>query len=106
MADLIKSGGEWIASQTVENRLMDHPAVREAAVIGVPDAKWSERPLAVVAFRAGPARRRIAELKAFVAAALPKFWAPDEIVIVDALPRTSAGKFDKRALRSQHAVTR
>jgi fatty-acyl-CoA synthase len=101
MADLIKSGGEWIASQTVENRLMDHPAVREAAVVGVPDAKWSERPLAVIAFRPGQSAS-VPELKAFVAATLPKFWAPDEIIIVDALPRTSAGKFDKRALRTEY----
>ncbi len=102
MADLIKSGGEWIASQTVENRLMGHPAVREAAVIGVPDPKWSERPLAVVAFKDGKTATE-AELKAWVAEKLPKFWAPDRFVVVESVPRTSAGKFDKRALRASYA---
>jgi len=100
-ADLIKSGGEWIASQTLENHLMGHPAVREAAVIGVPDEKWSERPLAVVAFKPGQSATE-EELKAFVCQKHPKFWAPDRVVVVDALPRTSAGKFDKRALRKQY----
>jgi fatty-acyl-CoA synthase len=104
-ADLIKSGGEWIASQSIENRLMNHPSVREAAVIGVPDPKWSERPLAVLAFKEGQSATPEV-LRAFVNEIFPKFWAPDEFVIVDSLPRTSAGKFDKRALRAQYRATR
>src|SRR5262249_21670234 len=102
MADLIKSGGEWIASQSIENRLMGHPAIREAAVIGVPDAKWSERPFAIVAFKDGQSATDDA-LRAFVAEIFPKFWAPDRIVVVETIPRTSAGKFDKRALRATYA---
>jgi fatty-acyl-CoA synthase len=100
-ADLIKSGGEWLASQTIENRLMGHPAVREAAVIGIAHPKWSERPLAVVAFRQGMSATPD-ELRAFVAEHLPKFWAPDEFVVVESITRTSAGKFDKRALRETY----
>ncbi|HVE87168.1 MAG TPA: long-chain fatty acid--CoA ligase [Myxococcales bacterium] len=101
MADLIKSGGEWIASQALENHLMGHPAVREAAVIGVPDPKWSERPLAVIAFKPGQSASE-EELKAFVCEKFPRYWAPDRMAVVDAIPRTSAGKFDKRALRNQY----
>jgi len=101
MADLIKSGGEWIASQALENHLMGHPAVREAAVIGIPDPRWSERPLAVVAFKPGQSATAD-ELRAFVCEKFPKYWAPDRLAVVDAIPRTSAGKFDKRALRSQY----
>src|SRR5439155_12834563 len=101
MADLIKSGGEWIPTQLLENYLMGHPAVREAAVIGIPDPKWSERPLAVVAFKSGQSASAD-ELRAFVCEKLPKYWAPDRVEVVDSLPRTSAGKFDKRALRKQY----
>jgi fatty-acyl-CoA synthase len=104
-ADLIKSGGEWLASQSIENRLMNHPSVREAAVIGVPDAKWSERPLAVIAFKEGQSATP-ETLRAFVSEVFPKFWAPDEFVIVESLPRTSAGKFDKRALRTRYRDSR
>ena len=101
LADLIKSGGEWIASQTLENLLMGHPAVREAAVIGVPDPKWSERPIAIIAFKPNQTATQ-EELKAFVEQKVPKFWAPDRIVVVESVPRTSAGKFDKRALRASY----
>jgi len=100
-ADLIKSGGEWIASQLLESHLMGHAAVREAAVIGVPDPKWSERPLAVVAFKPGQSAT-LDELRAFVSEKFPKYWAPDRVEVVESLPRTSAGKFDKRALRAAY----
>ena len=101
IADLIKSGGEWIASQELENALMGHPAVKEAAVIGVPHAKWSERPLAVVVLKPG-AQASADELRAHLAPHFAKFWLPDEVVFVDAIPRTSAGKFKKTELRDSY----
>lgn len=101
VADLIKSGGEWIASQELENALMGHPAVREAAVIGVPHPKWSERPLAAVVLKPG-ATATADELRAHIAAKFPKFWLPDAIVFVEAIPRTSAGKFKKTELRDTY----
>ncbi|WP_218109941.1 long-chain fatty acid--CoA ligase [Oligoflexus tunisiensis] len=100
-ADLIKSGGEWIASQTLENVIMGHPAVREAAVIGVPHPKWSERPLAVVVLKPG-AKASSDELKEHMAPHFAKFQLPDAFVFVDAIPRTSAGKFKKTELRQEY----
>jgi len=98
VADLIKSGGEWIASQELENALMGHPAVREAAVIGVPHPKWSERPLAAVVLKPG-AKATFEELRDFLAPKFPKFWLPDAVVFLETIPRTSAGKFKKSELR-------
>jgi len=100
IADLIKSGGEWIASQELENALMGHPAVREAAVIGVAHPKWGERPLAAVVLREN-ATATADELRAYLAPKFAKFWLPDAFVFVDAIPRTSAGKFKKTELREQ-----
>ena len=100
IADLVKSGGEWIATVELENALMGHPAVREAAVIGVAHPKWSERPLAAVVLKPG-ATATADELRAFIAPKFPKFWLPDDVVFVDAIPRTSAGKFKKTELRAQ-----
>ena len=101
IADLIKSGGEWIASQEIENVLMGHPAVREAAVIGVPHPRWSERPLAVYVLKPG-ATASVDELRAHLAAQFPKFWVPDAFELIESIPRTSAGKFLKSALREQY----
>ncbi len=101
VADQIKSGGEWISSQELENMLMGHPAVQEAAVIGVPHPKWSERPLAAVVLKPG-ATVTADELRAHLAPKFPKFWLPDEIVFVTAIPRTSAGKFKKTELRETY----
>ncbi len=101
IADLIKSGGEWIASQELENALMGHPAVREAAVIGVPHPRWSERPLAAVVLKDGQACVAD-ELRTFLASRFPKFWVPDAFVFVDTIPRTSAGKFKKTELRDAY----
>ena len=98
--DLIKSGGEWISSIALENALMGHPAVAEAAVISIPDMTWSERPLAAVVLKAG-ASATPAELRAFLAPRFPKFWLPDAFEFIDAIPRTSAGKFQKAALRER-----
>jgi len=100
IADLIKSGGEWIASQELENELMGHPAVREAAVIGVPHPKWSERPVAVYVLKPG-ATTSADELRDHLAAKFPKFWLPDAFEQIDAIPRTSAGKFRKTELRDR-----
>ena len=100
IADLIKSGGEWIASLELENALMGHPAVREAAVVGVPHPRWSERPLAVYVLKPGAAAS-VDELRAHLASRFPKFWLPDAFEEVDAIPRTSAGKFLKTELRER-----
>jgi fatty-acyl-CoA synthase len=99
--DLIKSGGEWISSVDLENALMGHPAVREAAVIAVPHPRWAERPLAVVVLRAG-AQATAEELRAFLAPRFARFWLPDAFVFTDQIPRTAAGKFLKSALREQY----
>jgi fatty-acyl-CoA synthase len=100
--DVIKSGGEWISSVELENALMGHPAVAEAAVIAVPDEKWSERPLAAVVLKEG-ATATPDELREFLAPNFAKFWLPDRIEFVDVIPKTSVGKFRKTALREQFA---
>jgi fatty-acyl-CoA synthase len=98
--DLIKSGGEWISSLDLENALMGHPAVKEAAVIGVPHPKWQERPLAVVVLNEG-AQAGAAELREFLGAKFAKWQLPDGFVFTKEIPRTSVGKFRKTALREQ-----
>ncbi|WP_051716708.1 long-chain-fatty-acid--CoA ligase [Streptomyces megasporus] len=100
--DLIKSGGEWISSITVESALMDHPDVLEAAVVAMPDARWQERPLAVVVARPGAGVAPEA-LRAFLNGRLPKWWLPDRYVFVSEIPRTATNKFDKKVLRSRYA---
>jgi fatty-acyl-CoA synthase len=98
--DLIKSGGEWISSVQLENELMAHDAVREAAVIAMPDDRWGERPLAcIVAVESQAVEPE--ELVAGLRTRVPRWWIPDAMVLVDEIPRTSVGKFDKRALRSR-----
>ncbi len=100
--DLVKSGGEWISSVALENALMAHPKVMEAAVIAVPHEKWGERPLACVV--PVPEHRddiTKAELLEFIAPKFPKWWLPDDIVFLDELPKTSVGKFDKKVLRAR-----
>jgi len=100
--DVIKSGGEWISSVELENALMGHPAVAEAAVIAVPDDRWSERPLAAVVLHDG-ASATAEELREFLAPRFAKWWLPDRIEFVDEIPKTSVGKFRKTALREQFA---
>ncbi|MFQ5426356.1 MAG: long-chain fatty acid--CoA ligase, partial [Gaiellales bacterium] len=98
--DLIKSGGEWISSVDLENELMAHPDVAEAAVVGVPDPRWQERPVACVVLR--PQATLDSEaLLAFLSTRVPKWWLPDEILAMDQLPRTATGKFSKVSLREQ-----
>jgi fatty-acyl-CoA synthase len=98
--DLIKSGGEWISSVDLENAIMAHPAVSEAAVVGIAHPKWQERPLAVVVKKEG-AELSLEELRAFLAPNFAKWWLPDDLVFVEEIPRTSAGKFLKSRLREQ-----
>jgi len=100
--DLVKSGGEWISSVDLENTLMGHPAVKEAAVIGVPHPKWQERPLAAVVLKEG-AQATQEELRDFLRRSFAKWQIPDAFVFVEAIPRTSVGKFKKIALREQFA---
>ncbi|MFN7980697.1 MAG: hypothetical protein U0Q11_02465 [Vicinamibacterales bacterium] len=96
----MKSGGEWISSVALENALMSHPAVAEAAVIAVPHPKWDERPLAAVVLRQG-CEVSADELCAFLAPQFAKWWLPDRIAFVTEIPRTSVGKFLKSALRDR-----
>jgi fatty-acyl-CoA synthase len=98
--DLIKSGGEWISSVDLENELMGHPAVKEAAVIGLPHPKWDERPLGVIVLREGSSANH-EELNAHLAKKFAKWMLPDDYVFTDKIPLTTTGKFLKRALRDQ-----
>ncbi len=100
--DLVKSGGEWISSVDLENAIMCHPKVMEAAVIAVPHPKWQERPLALIAplpqFRNSLTKQEILD---FLSGKVAKWWLPDDVVFIDAVPKTSVGKFNKRALRQK-----
>jgi len=100
--DVIKSGGEWISSVELENALMAHPAIAEAAVIAVPDAKWDERPLAAVVLREGQTATA-EDLRAFLAPSFAKWWLPDRYEFVAEIPKTSVGKFRKTELREMFA---
>ena len=99
--DVIKSGGEWISSVALENSLMCHPSVQEAAVIAVPDEKWIERPFAYVVLKEGKNFSPV-ELNEFLATRFAKFWTPDGYDVIDAIPKTSVGKFLKSALREKY----
>lgn len=101
--DLIKSGGEWISSVDLENAIMGHPQVAEAAVIGVPHEKWQERPLACVVLKP-EARGKVSkeDILAFLQDKVAKWWLPDSIVFLDEIPKTSVGKFSKRTLRDMY----
>ena len=98
--DLIKSGGEWISSVDLENALMGHPAVKEAAVVAVPHPRWGERPVAAVVLKEG-AKATPAELREYLTPLFARYWLPDGYVYLDAIPRTATGKFLKSALRDQ-----
>jgi acyl-CoA synthetase (AMP-forming)/AMP-acid ligase II len=100
--DVIKSGGEWISSVELENAIMSHPAVAEAAVIAIPDEKWAERPLAAVVLKDGETVSAD-ELKEHLAPKFAKWWLPDRFEFVEEIPKTSVGKFKKTALREQFA---
>jgi fatty-acyl-CoA synthase len=100
--DVIKSGGEWISSVDLENELMAHPDVEEAAVIAMPDEKWSERPLACVVPREGQELAPEA-LREHLSSRVAKWWLPDAFAVIDEVPKTSTGKFDKKVLRGRLA---
>jgi len=99
--DLIKSGGEWISSVDVENALVAHPAVAEAAVVAVPHAKWQERPLAVVVLKEGSTASE-EDLRTFLGQTFAKWQLPDDFVFVPELPHTSTGKLLKSKLRQTY----
>jgi fatty-acyl-CoA synthase len=101
--DLVKSGGEWISSVELEGLIMGHPKVLEACVIGVPHPKWDERPLACVVTKpdfAGQVTKE--EIIDYLRPHVAKWWLPDDVIFVDAIPKTGVGKFDKKVLRSQY----
>jgi fatty-acyl-CoA synthase len=97
--DVIKSGGEWISSVELENEMMSHPDVVEAAVIAKPDERWAERPLCCVVLREGSSATA-AELVEHLRGRVAKWWLPDEFAFLGEIPKTSVGKFDKKLLRS------
>jgi fatty-acyl-CoA synthase len=99
--DVIKSGGEWIASLDLEAALLEHPAVREVAVIAASDDRWGERPLACVVLEDG-APATVDELRAFLGDRVAKWWIPERWAFVEEVPRTGVGKYDKKALRGSH----
>jgi len=100
--DLIKSGGEWISSVDLEGAIMGHPAVAEAAVVAAPHPKWGERPVAYVVLKANMAASG-EDIARFIEPKFAKWWLPDDYIFVDAIPRTSTGKFLKRELREKIA---
>jgi fatty-acyl-CoA synthase len=100
--DVIKSGGEWISSVELENTLIAHPSVREAAVVGVPDERWQERPLAAVVLQDG-AELTPGELREFLSDKVARWWLPERWTFIDEIPRTSVGKYDKKTIRSRYA---
>ncbi len=103
--DVVKSGGEWISSVALENALMGHPAVAEAAVIAIPDARWQERPLACIVPKPGRQDDATAEsLRAFLEERFPRWWVPEGYELLVELPKTGTGKFDKKALRQRFAA--
>ena len=100
--DVIKSGGEWISSVDLENALVGHPDVVEAAVVAVPDERWQERPLAVIVPREGSGVSAD-DLRKFLADKVVRWWLPERWTFVDEIPRTSVGKYDKKTIRSRYA---
>jgi fatty-acyl-CoA synthase len=103
--DLIKSGGEWISSVELENHLMAHPDVAEAAVIALPSERWMERPLACVVLKPGASLTRD-DVTEWLAPRVAKWWLPDEVEFVEEIPKTSVGKFSKKDLRDRYGDRR
>jgi fatty-acyl-CoA synthase len=98
--DLVKSGGEWISSVELENEIMAHPKVAEAAVIGIAHPKWDERPIACVVVKPGEELTK-EEVLDFLRPKVAKWWLPDDVQFIDEVPKTSVGKFSKKDLREQ-----
>ncbi|MDQ6661925.1 MAG: long-chain fatty acid--CoA ligase [Chloroflexota bacterium] len=104
--DLVKSGGEWISSVELENMIMGHPKVLEACVIGIPDPQWSERPLACVVAKPDYVDQITKEeILDYLRPQVAKWWLPDNVVFIEAIPKTGVGKFDKKVLRAQHEMS-
>jgi fatty-acyl-CoA synthase len=100
--DMVKSGGEWISSVDLENAIMGHPEVAEAAVIAIAHQKWVERPLACVVARAGAVDQVGREqIRTWLKGKVADWWLPDDVVVIDAVPKTGVGKFDKKVLRER-----
>ena len=99
--DLVKSGGEWISSVELEGHLLAHPGVADAAVVGIRSRKWDERPVAVVVPADPSSAPTLESVRSFLAGRVAKWWLPDDVVIVDEIPKTSVGKLDKKVLRSE-----
>ena len=99
--DLVKSGGEWISTVELENAIMAHPKVLEAAVIAVPHPKWQERPLACVVPRPDCKELTKEDVYEHLRPLFPRWELPDDVVFLDAVPKTSVGKFDKKVLRAR-----
>ncbi|TMF73339.1 MAG: long-chain fatty acid--CoA ligase, partial [Chloroflexi bacterium] len=99
--DVIKSGGEWISSVELENAVMAHPKIIEAAVIGLPHTKWDERPVVFAVpkpeFKGKVTQEEVVD---FLRDKVAKWWLPDEVRFIDEVPKTSVGKFDKKVLRA------
>jgi fatty-acyl-CoA synthase len=102
LKDGIKSGGEWVSSIELENLLLEHPAISEAVVVGVPDAKWEERPLACVVLRRGHASTTADDLRTYLAPKLAKWAIPERWEFLNEIPKTSLGKIDKRRVRADY----
>ncbi|SDX00920.1 fatty-acyl-CoA synthase [Amycolatopsis xylanica] len=100
--DVIKSGGEWISSVDLENAVMGHPAIAEAAVVGIPDEKWDERPLVAVVLKEGQ-QATVEELRDYLADKVAKWQLPEYWTFIDEVPKTSVGKFDKKRIRAFHS---
>ena len=100
--DVIKSGGEWISSVELENTLIAHPQVREAAVVAVPDDRWQERPLAAIVIEDG-AELTAADLREFLSDRVVRWWLPERWTFIEEIPRTSVGKYDKKTIRARYA---
>jgi fatty-acyl-CoA synthase len=101
--DVIKSGGEWISSVELENAVMAYPDVLEAAVIAIPDEKWSERPLVAVVAKPGKSPTA-SDLVGFLAeSGVHRSWLPHKWTFIDEVPKTSVGKFDKKVMRAAYA---
>jgi fatty-acyl-CoA synthase len=100
--DVIKSGGEWISSIDMENALMGHPAIRDAAVVGLPHPMWQERPLALVVLKPGH-QVTVQQLHEHLSAAFARWQLPDQILLVNSIPKTSVGKLNKKVIRAEYA---
>ena len=99
---MIKSGGEWISSIDMENVLVSHPGVLEAAVVGLPHPKWDERPLALVVLREGFESTTKEQFTEYLSKSFAKWQIPDEIMFVQSIPRTSVGKLNKKVIRDKY----